>query len=93
MGLHPWFPRFLANNWCVFEFHCLDIAWRLELTLLAFQQNKRVVLFSYGSGLAASMFSLTVRGPTDALARNLNLKARLAQRTAIEPAEFDEVTP
>ncbi|KAJ3041263.1 hypothetical protein HDV00_009656 [Rhizophlyctis rosea] len=54
-------------------------------------QNKRIVLFSYGSGLAASMFSLTVRGPTDALARNINLKNRLAQRTEIEPAEFDEI--
>ncbi|KAJ3278177.1 hypothetical protein HK104_002585, partial [Borealophlyctis nickersoniae] len=54
-------------------------------------QNKRIVLFSYGSGLAASMFSVTVRGSTAQMAQNLKLAERLSQRTKIEPEEFDRI--
>ncbi|RKO87057.1 hydroxymethylglutaryl-coenzyme A synthase C terminal-domain-containing protein [Blyttiomyces helicus] len=54
-------------------------------------QNKRIVLFSYGSGLASTMFSLTVRGPTTQIAEALNLNARLAARTQITPAAFQAI--
>ncbi|KAI9201869.1 hydroxymethylglutaryl-coenzyme A synthase C terminal-domain-containing protein [Polychytrium aggregatum] len=54
-------------------------------------QNKRVVLFSYGSGLASSMFSFTVRGSTEVIAEKLSLKSRLEARTKISPQRFDEV--
>ncbi|KAI8904119.1 hydroxymethylglutaryl-coenzyme A synthase C terminal-domain-containing protein [Gorgonomyces haynaldii] len=53
--------------------------------------NKRVLLFSYGSGLAASMFSLTVKGDTSRLQKQLDLVSRLDQRTKIEPGAYDTV--
>ncbi|KAI8928208.1 hydroxymethylglutaryl-coenzyme A synthase C terminal-domain-containing protein [Entophlyctis helioformis] len=53
-------------------------------------QNKRVGLFSYGSGLASSMFSFTVRGSTEHIAKNLNLVNRLESRTVAEPAFFEK---
>ncbi|KAI9101628.1 hydroxymethylglutaryl-coenzyme A synthase C terminal-domain-containing protein [Phlyctochytrium arcticum] len=53
--------------------------------------NKRVALFSYGSGLAASMFSLTVQGDTSAIHSHLSLTTRLASRTRIAPERYDQI--
>ncbi|EGF77294.1 hypothetical protein BATDEDRAFT_33695 [Batrachochytrium dendrobatidis JAM81] len=53
--------------------------------------NKRVGMFSYGSGLASSFFSFTVRGSTESMAKHLNLSARLAARTVVDPNDFDQV--
>ncbi|KAH6592648.1 hypothetical protein BASA50_007936 [Batrachochytrium salamandrivorans] len=53
--------------------------------------NKRIGLFSYGSGLASSFFSVTVRGSTESMAKHLNLAARLAARTVVDPSDFDKV--
>ncbi|KAL2918176.1 3-hydroxy-3-methylglutaryl coenzyme A synthase [Polyrhizophydium stewartii] len=53
-------------------------------------QNKRVGMFSYGSGLASSFFSFVVRGSTETIAKNLNIAARLAARTVVEPSKYDE---
>ncbi|KAI8919123.1 hydroxymethylglutaryl-coenzyme A synthase C terminal-domain-containing protein [Powellomyces hirtus] len=63
----------------------------LATTPSAQLQQKRVGMFSYGSGLAASFFSLTVCGSTAKIAAALNLTARLAQRTEITPARYDEI--
>lgn len=52
-------------------------------------QGKRIGVFSYGSGLAASLFSLKVAGPTDTMQKALNLKERLAARNTLTPEEFD----
>jgi hydroxymethylglutaryl-CoA synthase len=54
-------------------------------------QNKRVIMFSYGSGLSASMFSFTVRGSTEHIAKRLNVAQRLASRTKLPPADYDAV--
>lgn len=55
--------------------------------------GNKIVLFSYGSGLAASMFSITVNNNSDSLKNiitNLNaLTARLEQRQKIEPKKFE----
>jgi hydroxymethylglutaryl-CoA synthase len=51
-------------------------------------QNKRVLLYSYGSGLAASMISFRVNGATDKIKNTLNLRERLAARTFSKPQEF-----
>ena len=48
-------------------------------------------MFSYGSGLASSMFSLRVAGPIGRIVSALNLNERLDSRTAVEPAEFEKV--
>ncbi|KAJ3270261.1 hypothetical protein HDV01_000427 [Terramyces sp. JEL0728] len=52
--------------------------------------GKKFVLFSYGSGLSSSMFSLTVKKPVDHIAAIMNIPERLNQRTKIAPEEFDK---
>lgn len=54
--------------------------------------GKRVGFFSYGSGLASSMFSLRVKGDTDEMASKLNLIQRLEARKAESPEFYDEVS-
>lgn len=57
--------------------------------------NKRVVLFSYGSGLAAAMFSIHVSKethPNSALATLVNslqdIPLRLSERREVDPSDF-----
>ncbi|KEQ75119.1 hydroxymethylglutaryl-CoA synthase [Aureobasidium namibiae CBS 147.97] len=51
--------------------------------------NKRVGMFSYGSGLASSLFSFRVVGETKHIRQALDLEARLAARTRCTPADFE----
>jgi hydroxymethylglutaryl-CoA synthase len=55
-------------------------------------QGKRIAIFSYGSGLASSMFSLKVRGSTTELAAKLDIKKRLESRRVVEPQVYDDVS-
>jgi hydroxymethylglutaryl-CoA synthase len=55
-------------------------------------QGKRVAIFSYGSGLASSMFSLKVRGSTAELAEKLNIHKRLESRRVVAPEVYDSVS-
>ena len=52
-------------------------------------QNKRILLFSYGSGLASSMFLIKVNNCTKDLSSKINLKSRLANRIRIDPSVYD----
>lgn len=58
--------------------------------------GKRIVLFSYGSGLASSMFVISARNTPEAreqlrsMAASLNLEERLSQRIECAPAMFAE---
>lgn len=54
-------------------------------------QGKRVGLFSYGSGLASTLFSLTVNGSTKEFAEKLNLTERLAARNVVPPQTYDDM--
>lgn len=54
-------------------------------------QNKRIGIFSYGSGLASTLFSLRVKGDTTAIARTIQLQKRLDARTAVSPEFYNEV--
>ncbi|KAJ1927695.1 3-hydroxy-3-methylglutaryl coenzyme A synthase [Tieghemiomyces parasiticus] len=54
-------------------------------------QGRRIALFSYGSGSAASMFSFRVRSSTDQLAQHLALRERLDSRTKVAPETFDQI--
>jgi hydroxymethylglutaryl-CoA synthase len=54
-------------------------------------QGKRVGIFSYGSGLAASMFSLKVRGNTDQLVKQVDLHTRLDSRRTVAPEVYDQM--
>ena len=54
-------------------------------------QGKRVLLYSYGSGLAASMVSFRINSNTSDIKEKLSLRERLAARTHSKPEEFAEV--
>ncbi|KAJ9501249.1 3-hydroxy-3-methylglutaryl coenzyme A synthase [Exophiala xenobiotica] len=54
-------------------------------------QGKRIGVFSYGSGLASSMFSLKVVGDTTEMAEKLNLQERLDARRVVDPEVYDEM--
>ncbi|KAJ2888122.1 3-hydroxy-3-methylglutaryl coenzyme A synthase, partial [Coemansia aciculifera] len=52
-------------------------------------KGKRVALFSYGSGCAASLYSFRVRADTKAIADTIRLRERLELRTKVSPVEFE----
>ena len=54
-------------------------------------KSKRVGLFSYGSGLASSLFSLRVVGDVSQIVENLQLHKRLEARRTVAPEVYDEV--
>jgi hydroxymethylglutaryl-CoA synthase len=54
-------------------------------------EGRRIAVFSYGSGLASSFFSLRVRGSVDDIRAKLDIKSRLANRRIVEPKVYDEV--
>ncbi|OQE36719.1 hypothetical protein PENCOP_c011G03919 [Penicillium coprophilum] len=54
-------------------------------------QNKRIGMFSYGGGLASTLFSLRVVGDTSGIARQVRLNERLEARTAVSPDFYDEM--
>ncbi|KJE90152.1 hydroxymethylglutaryl-CoA synthase 1, variant [Capsaspora owczarzaki ATCC 30864] len=54
--------------------------------------GKRVIMFSYGSGLAASMFSLRFVSAPETIATGLSdVKPRLDSRIVVDPADFDRL--
>ena len=55
-------------------------------------QGKRIALFSYGSGLASSLFSFTIRGSTENLAKQLDIQNRLDNRRVVAPEVYDQVS-
>jgi len=55
-------------------------------------QGKRIGVFSYGSGLASSLFSLKIKGSTEFIQKNLNIKERLAERLTLAPEAYEEVS-
>lgn len=46
-------------------------------------ENKNILMFSYGSGLMASMFTLHIRGDVKHIKSIINLQERLASRIEI----------
>lgn len=54
-------------------------------------EPKRVGLFSYGSGLAASMFSVKIVGDVSNIVEKLDLQNRLNSRTVLAPEAYDEM--
>lgn len=51
-------------------------------------KGKRIALFSFGSGLAASFFTVRVRGDTSKIRDTLKLKQRLSEMEIKTPQEF-----
>ena len=54
-------------------------------------QGKRIGMFSYGSGLASSFFSIRVKGSVEDMARKLDLHRRLQARRTVEPKVYDDM--
>ena len=54
--------------------------------------GKRIGLFSYGSGLAASFCSFRVNGSTEKIAKILDIPNRLNARLAVPPETYDAVS-
>ncbi|KAJ5371799.1 hypothetical protein N7517_003805 [Penicillium concentricum] len=54
-------------------------------------QNKRIGMFSYGSGLASTLFSFRVKGDTSGIALQVRLNERLEARTAVSPKFYNEM--
>ena len=55
-------------------------------------QGKRVGIFSYGSGLASSFFSLQVKGDVSEIVNRVDLHTRLDGRRTVAPEVYDEVS-
>lgn len=55
-------------------------------------QGKRIGLFSYGSGLAASFFSFKVVGSTEKISKVLDIPSRLTARRQVTPETYDAVS-
>lgn len=55
-------------------------------------EGKRIGLFSYGSGLAASFCSFKVVGSTEKISQVLNIPARLEARRKVAPETYDAVS-
>ena len=53
--------------------------------------NKRIGVFSYGSGLISMFFSLRIVGTTAAISAAVNLSKRLEQRTRIAAQDFEQL--
>lgn len=53
--------------------------------------GKRLGIFSYGSGLASSLFSMKVVGDTSEMREKLDLQTRLDQRNIVAPEVYDEM--
>ncbi|KAI9762701.1 MAG: 3-hydroxy-3-methylglutaryl coenzyme A synthase [Geoglossum simile] len=54
-------------------------------------QGKRVGIFSYGSGLASSLFSLKIAGSTTEMRDKLDVHARLSARRTVAPQIYDNM--
>lgn len=51
--------------------------------------DKRISLFSYGSGLASSLYSLRVKGDISDLVKHLDFKNTLDNRFTVTPLEYE----
>lgn len=51
-------------------------------------EGKRALLFSYGSGLAATMFSVNFKGSPAKIAETADVKNRLSRRRQLTPEAF-----
>ena len=86
-GLHT--PTMCGNMYCASVYGSLvGLLCNVKSEQL---QGKRVGIFSYGSGLASSLFSLQVKGDVSHMAEKLDLHRRLDARRTVPPETYDEV--
>ena len=54
--------------------------------------GKTIGMFSFGSGLASTLFSLKVIGDTSQMRRALDMAERLSDRKVVTPEDYDQVS-
>ena len=54
-------------------------------------KGKKLMMFSYGSGCAASMFTIHVNGNYQHIQKACEFKSRLESRIKVSPEEFDKL--
>ena len=76
--------------------YCASVYGSLISTLCNVPQEKlmgkRIGIFSYGSGLASSLFSLKVKGDVSEIVSKIDLEKRLDSRRTVAPEVYDEVS-
>ncbi|KAH8833394.1 hydroxymethylglutaryl-coenzyme A synthase C terminal-domain-containing protein [Flagelloscypha sp. PMI_526] len=78
--------RRLGNMYTASLYGCLaSVVANVEPDTL---KDKRISLYSFGSGCAASWFAMKVKGDTTEIRKNLDLTNRLAAMKVVPPQEF-----
>ena len=80
--------RRLGNMYCAAAYGALSSI--IDSVEPAELKGKRIGLFSFGSGLAASFFAIRVRGDTSVIRAAVNLKQRLAEVAVTSCEEWDK---
>ena len=83
-------PTMCGNMYCASVYSSLVSV--LSNVKSAQLQGKRVGIFSYGSGLASSFFSLQVKGDVSHIVEKIDLQQRLDARRTVPPEVYDEVS-
>lgn len=86
-------PKELGNSYTASLYMGLaSLVWNQGKKL----DNKSLILFSYGSGLAATLFQINAKDVDGKFSladiqRNLDVQNRLAQRTKFTPQEYEQI--
>ena len=85
-------PSLLAAGLCG-NMYCASLYGGLcsLVSAVSLAPGKKIGMFSYGSGLLSSLFSLRVKGETAYIAQALNLAGRLGERQVVSAEIFEEV--
>lgn len=83
-------PKELGNSYCGSLYTGLLSLVASHADAATSEAEKRALMFSYGSGLAASLFSVKLKSGLKKIADTSNFQARLAQRKKVAPADFVE---
>ena len=82
-------PTMCGNMYCASVYGSLvSLISNTEPTAL---KGKRIGIFSYGSGLASSFFSMKVVGDTSVMHSKLDLQTRLSARRTVAPEVYDQM--
>lgn len=81
------FSSILGNLYCASVYTNLLCLLSSEEDLL----NRRVGIFSYGSGLASMLFSIKIVGSLNPIRDKIDISKMISNRVQISPKEFDEV--
>jgi len=83
-------PALCGNMYCASVYSSL-VSLLCNISLDDDILGRRIGVFSYGSGLAASMFSLRLTGSIEDMRTQINLHKRLDKRRTVAPEVYDEM--